>query len=113
MTQTLKNLVLQVDQGTEEDGSGLALPSMRLLQVQIPGGTSPQKTITSVPCPVSLPSHTTALDDISEDPVRILAFLDLPGTSVLRVAGDRDQWVIWEHSRPRASSVIMGMVLCG
>lgn len=86
---------------------------MRLLQIQIPGGTSPQKTITSVPCPVGLPSHTMALDDISEDPVRILAFLDLPGISVLRVAGDPDQWVIREHSRPRASSVTMGMGLCG
>lgn len=82
---------------------------MRRLQIQIPGGMSPQKTITSVPCPVGLPSHTAALDDISENLVRILAFIHLPGTSVLRVAGDGDQWAIWGHNTPRASSVTMGL----
>lgn len=68
---------------------------MRLLQIQIPGGMSPQKTITSV----GLPSHTMALDDISENLVRILVFIHLPGTSVIRVAGDSDQWAIWGHNR--------------
>lgn len=66
---------------------GQVLPSARQLQIRIPGGKCSQKTMTSVRWPVGLPDHTVTLDATSENPVTILAFLDLPGTSVLGAAG--------------------------
>lgn len=66
---------------------GQVLPSVRQLQIQLPGGKCPQKTMTSVLWPVGLPGHPVTLEANSENPVRILAFPDLPGTSVLGAAG--------------------------
>lgn len=82
MTQTLRNLVLQV--GSEGGWVRCFLDETAVVQVS--RGNHPQKTLTSVPCPVALQAHMAA-DATSGNPVRIWASLDLSGTSVHRASG--------------------------
>lgn len=64
MTQTLRNLVLQV--GSEGGWVRCFLDETAVVQVS--RGNHPQKTLTSVPCPVALQAHMAA-DATSGNPV--------------------------------------------
>lgn len=85
MSQTLKNLVLQVGQDIEGgDGSGTSLNETTA--DPDPWGESSTKVFTSLYCPVGF-AGPHGLRCHSGNPVRIWEFLDLSDTSVLRDAG--------------------------